>query len=175
MYVYTYTSPKKWDCVTNILTGEVGILEEDVKGSPSLVEKTSWRASWRKKCFVSDEKEEKLPARGKRRLLQVERAKYVMPERWERARLVWDCWEKVSLAGPQTGRWRWQLNGLQGFGMNGIKVWRFPLMSCIGWAKPTKMWHLELGIPFFSYKIHFLDNGMPFPEMSELKLKALIM
>ena len=47
-------------------------------------------------------------------------------------------------------------------------------MSCIGWAKPTKMWHLELGIRFL-YKIHFLDNGMPFPEMSELDLKCLTM
>ena len=38
-------------------------------------------ASWRKKYFISDKKEEKLPARGKGRLLQVERAKYVMPGR----------------------------------------------------------------------------------------------
>jgi len=37
MYVYTYNSPKKWQCVANILAGEVGILEEDIEGSSSLV------------------------------------------------------------------------------------------------------------------------------------------
>ena len=37
MYIYTYTSPKKWECVTNILAGEAGILEEDIEGSSSLV------------------------------------------------------------------------------------------------------------------------------------------